>query len=129
MTTCASMCLIAGSAVILVPGWPLLVLSSLIFVWGVGTGGLVLGFAAARAVNPSNASGLTVGLVNTLVVGSGGVCQLLVGFLLDLNWSGEMQRGVRVYEAGDFRLALMSLMVIVVVGLLCIAGARTPAQR
>jgi MFS family permease len=116
--------------VIFVPGWSIGTLCGLILLWGIGTGGLVLGFAFAREANPSNSSGLAIGLVNTLAVGSGAVFQLLIGFLLDLNWQGSVEHGVRVYELGDFRVALTSLMVMLVFGMLCILGIRrTPISK
>lgn len=130
MLACSLICLTAGCAVIFVPGWSIGTLGGLILLWGIGTGGLVLGFALARDANPSNSSGLAIGLVNTFAVGSGAVFQLLVGWLLDLNWQGGVEHGVRVYELGGFRVALTSLMVMVVFGMLCILGMRrTPIPK
>ena len=132
MMVSALLCLGAGCSVIIIPDWRLPILSALTLLWGLGTGGLVLGFAVAREANPSNASGLVVGLVNTFVVGSGAVFQLLIGFLLDFKWQGAIENGVRLYASDHYRLALMSLMVVVVIGMACVVGirvSRTASQQ
>ena len=60
-----------------------------------------------------------------MVTGAGALFQPLVGFLLDLAWTGETALGARVYETGAYRLALASLIACGLAGLLCLlAGAR-----
>ena len=38
--------------------------------------------------------------------------QPLIAGLLDLNWSGEMLAGARVYSSSDYRLAFSSLLLV-----------------
>ena len=46
------------------------------------------------------------------VVGSGAVMQPLIGWLLDLNWTGTIVGGVRVYSTDAYTIALSSLLVV-----------------
>ena len=87
------------------PGLPLAVLSALILFHGLAASAMVLAFAAVREHNPPQMSSTAMGLVNVAVVGSGALFQPLIGFLLDLQWSGEMVAGVRVYTAEAYRTA------------------------
>jgi MFS family permease len=104
-------------ALIQVPGLPLTLLSILILIHGVAASAMVLGFAAVREHNPAQMSSTSMGLVNVAVVGSGALFQPLIGFLLDLQWSGEMAAGVRVYTAEAYRYALGALTITGAAGL------------
>jgi MFS family permease len=94
-----------------VPGLPLAALSALILFHGVAASAMVLGFAAVREHNPPQMSSTAMGLVNVAVVGSGAIFQPLIGFLLDLQWDGEMVAGVRVYTGEAYRAAFGALTV------------------
>ena len=79
---------------------------------------------AGRENHPPQLSGTAIGFVNMMVTGAGALFQPLVGFLLDLAWSGEIALGARVYDTGAYRLALTSLLVSSLAGLLCLAFVR-----
>ena len=44
--------------------------------------------------------------------GAGAVMQPLIGWLLDSNWDGTMQAGARIYSAGNYSTAFLSLLVV-----------------
>ncbi len=98
-------------ALIQIPGIPLTLLSALILVHGMAASAMVLGFAAVREHNPPQMCSTAMGIVNVAVVGSGALFQPLIGFLLDLQWTGEMAAGVRVYTAEAYRTAFGALTV------------------
>jgi hypothetical protein len=50
--------------------------------------------------------------MNMCIVGSGAVMQPLIGWLLDLNWSGQMLNGARVYAGSNYSLAFTSLLIL-----------------
>jgi hypothetical protein len=50
--------------------------------------------------------------MNMCIVGAGAVMQPLIGWLLDLNWSGEMIDGARVYATANYSLAFTSLLIL-----------------
>jgi MFS family permease len=74
---------------------PLLML--LIFLIGAGGSSMTVCFGSVKELNDANYSSTSLGLMNMCIVGAGAVMQPLVGWLLDLNWSGEMLDGARVY--------------------------------
>jgi hypothetical protein len=70
---------------------------------------MVLCFAVARENTPSWSAGVTLGIVNGFVVGSGAILQPLVGWLLDLGWSGTLVAGARVYSLDTYQAAFLVL--------------------
>ncbi len=88
---------------------PLLML--LIFVMGAGGSAMTVCFGSVKELNDANYSSTSLGLMNMCIVGSGAVMQPLIGWLLDLNWNGEMLEGARVYSASNYTVALGSLVV------------------
>ena len=93
------------------PGYtPLLML--LIFIAGAGGSAMTVCFGSVKELNNVNYNSTSLGLMNMCVVGSGAVMQPLIGWLLDLNWSGEMLAGARIYSASNYTLAFSSLLLV-----------------
>lgn len=86
-------------------------LMMLIFVIGASGSAMTVCFGSVKELNDANYSSTSLGLMNMCIVGSGAVMQPLIGWLLDLNWSGEMLAGARVYSASNYTVALSSLLV------------------
>lgn len=101
------------------PGLPLWAVSALCFLCGVGGSGQILGFAAVRELNPPAAGGAALGIVNGVVTGAGALHQPLLGWLLDLGWTGEMAGGARVYTSAAYSNAFSVLVAGAVVGIAC----------
>ncbi len=117
-------CIAAMSAILYVPGLSVPALMALCFICGFGGASQIVGFAAARENNPPALSATAIGLVNGLVTGAGALFQPLLGWLLDLNWKGEMAAGARLYDAGAYKIALSVIVVGCVVGFLCTLAMR-----
>lgn len=111
------------------PGLPLWAVSALCFLCGFGGSGQILGFAAVRELNPPAAAGAAIGVVNAVVTGAGALFQPLLGWLLDLAWTGEMADGVRVYSIAAYGTAFSALVVAAVVGIACILLTRETGCR
>lgn len=111
------------------PDLPIAWRGVLIFCHGVSTGGMVLGFAAAREHNPPEASGAAYGLVNTFTVGSGALFQPLIGVVLDARWTGETAGGVRFYAADAYATALGTLIVGSAIGVAAALAVREVGPR
>ena len=101
------------------PGLPLWAVSALCFLCGFGGSGQILGFAAVRELNPPAAAGAALGIVNGVVTGAGALYQPLLGWLLDLAWTGEMAGGARVYTPAAYSTAFSVLVAGAVVGIAC----------
>jgi len=106
------------------PGLPLAMACVLFILQGVGAGGMVISLAAARELNPPNATGAVFGMVNTAVVAGAALFQPLIGLLLDLNWDGAVMAGVRHYSLDNFHLALSILPILSGLGVLAALSTR-----
>ena len=51
------------------------------------------------------------------VTGTGAVFQPLIGWLLDMRWTGEMLEGARVYSLETYTYELTSLPIFLAIGL------------
>ncbi len=99
-------------------------LAVLFFLNGVGSCAMVICFGAVRELNRRENSGTALGLMNMFVVGSGAVLQPLIGWLLDLNWDGQLVEGARVYDAGAYAFAFTTLVGANLLALACGFGLR-----
>lgn len=98
--------------VIYVPNLPLEMVFGLLFLAGLFCGGQILYFAAANEINPSYASGATVGFTNALVMASGIIFQPLLGMLLDHVWDGQMTiDGAPIYATGAYQASLATVPI------------------
>lgn len=109
-----SLCLIIFGGIASTP-----VLVTLFFLNGVGSCAMVVCFGAVRELNRRENSATALGLMNMFVVGSGAILQPLIGWLLDVNWAGEMLEGARIYDAGAYSVAFTTLVAANVLGLVC----------
>ena len=69
-------------------------------------------FSSVKELNNLEYTSTGLGLMNMFIVGSGAVMQPLIGWLLDLNWTGTMIDGARVYNENAYMLAFSSLLVV-----------------
>ena len=83
----------------------------LMFIIGGAGSAMTVCFIAAKEHNTLQYSSTAVGLMNMFVVGSGAVMQPLIGWLLDLNWSGVSENGARVYDSHAYSIAFSSLLI------------------
>ncbi len=96
----------------------------LAFLVGFSGSAQIVVFALARENHVLLLRGTAIGFVNGMVTGAGALFQPLVGFLLDLAWTGQTAAGARVYEAADYRLAFLSLIACGIGGLICLLAVR-----
>jgi len=97
--------------IFLTPENPVL-LMALIFMTGVGGCTMTVCFSSVKELNNLEFSSTSLGFMNMCIVGSGAVMQPLIGWLLDLNWAGEIVDGARIYSPGSYTIALSSLLVV-----------------
>ncbi len=96
---------------------PLAFIYLILFVGGMANGAVILAFALVRDQNDPAIVGTISGLVNGGAMAAGAIYQPLVGGLLDLQWSGAIVDGIRVYSVTEFRLAFAAFPVILLLGL------------
>ncbi len=117
-------CTATMSAILYFPGLSIPTLMALCFLCGFGGASQITGFAAARENNPPGLSATAIGLVNGTVTGAGALFQPLLGWLLDLNWKGQMAVGARIYDPGAYKIALSAIIVGCVIGFFCTLAMR-----
>jgi len=88
------------------------ILMAMIFITGVGGCAMTASFSSVKELNNLEYSSTALGLMNMFIVGSGAVMQPLIGWLLDLNWTGTVIDGARVYNENAYMLAFSSLLVV-----------------
>jgi sugar phosphate permease len=93
------------------PGLPLWAFVSLTAITGFACGGMIIGFAFAKESVPGNLAGTVSGLVNMGVMLGPTLLQPAIGYLLDLNWTGGMADGARVYDPAAFQTAFSLMMI------------------
>lgn len=97
---------------------PIYLSSILLFAYSFFAGGSLVCFAAARESDTSNSPGTTLGFVNMLNMLGGAIMQPIVGWLLDLQWNGAIENGVRVYSLTGFKIALLAMPLCVTAAIL-----------
>ena len=116
---CASFGVVFGVAMLIFfPQLPLWVLVCVITLIGFSGGGMAATYALVQEIMPSHLGAASTGIVNSMTVASGALLQPLVGMLLDMMWDGNISAGVRLYDAGDYRLAFLCILGSAVIGLI-----------
>ena len=89
-------------------------LTILLILLGVFCGAEMICFTGAIHYTTPENSGMTLGVVNTLNMLGGALLQQAIGFLLDLQWTGQLDgAGVRIYNTHEFQLAISLLLGVV----------------
>jgi len=85
---------------------PFWLLITLLFLAGLFLGGQFLAFSMTCALNPLSASATAGGFHNMICMLSGVIFQPFIGWLLDYNWQGSYENGIRIYTRSDYAFAL-----------------------
>jgi MFS family permease len=105
------------------PGIPLWLLVMLIILAGLANGSVTLGFAFAKESVPPLFAGTASGIYNMGSILGAMLLQPAIGWLLDLNWRGNIVGGVRIYDLAAYRSGFS--LIIVLSALSVLAGAFT----
>ena len=77
-------------------------LLALLLAAGFSSGCMVIGFAFAKESVPARFAGTATGVANMGSMTRAMLQQPLIGWILDLNWSGQLASGVRLYDASAY---------------------------
>ena len=113
---------------IYVPDLSPTLIGALMLVNGLASGVIVLTYAMAGDLAPENVRGSTFAFANMLIILSGAVFQPLSGWLLDLNWTGIVEDGVRVYEMATYETMFLIVPASYVVGIAMIMMSRNTGK-
>ena len=88
---------------------------ALLSLFGICCSAQILCFVVGRDYVDVKLAATAAGVINMLIMASGMLLQPLISKMLDWAWSGQMAHGLRVYSVNDYRLALTSLPVALVI--------------
>jgi len=94
------------SIVVYISHLPISLLFILFFLTGFISSGQLLNFSYCIDINPPSAKGTAIAFTNFIVVIGAVVLQPFVGYLLDLNWTGQMMGNIHVYSSHDYTIAM-----------------------
>lgn len=130
VTGCFAVC--AGWSVILfVPDLPLWVLIFLLSVVGFASGAMILSFAFVKESVPRSLAGTVSGVCNMGVMIGPMVLLPAMGYVLDSNWNGLLENGIRSYHLGAYQSAFTLMLGWSVISaiLICFATETNCRQR
>lgn len=85
---------------------------------GITAVSFILSFTNVKEVNNSHLSGTATSVANVGGFLGGAILNIFVGFVLDLNWGGELVNGARVYSLAAYRLAFTVFLAMGIIALL-----------
>lgn len=104
------------SIIIYIPNISHPLLYLLLFIFGVFSSVEILCFVINSERNPRNLIATAAAFTNTLTMSSGIIAQPLIGKILDSVWSGEMIDNIRIYSLENYKLALTTLPIALLIG-------------
>lgn len=113
----AALAALCNIVIIYVPDISLSTMYVLLFLAGVIFSAQPLIFASVCQLTPHASNGTAISFTNMIVMILGLVVQPLVGGFLDWAWSGIMQNGVPFYTVSDYRFALLSIPLSLILAL------------
>lgn len=117
------------SIIFYLPGISGIILYFLLFIFGMSCAAHPLCFTLSKENNPIKISATSIAFANCLIMLGGVFFQPIVGKLLDVNWSGVLSHGLRVYSSSDYAVALSVLPIgLIFAGLLSL-GIRETFHR
>ena len=84
---------------------PVWALYPICFSIGLSMSGVNLNVASGKEVNPPHMTGIVAGIINSGSFIGAALLQPLFGWLLDRNWQGEIEQGVRIYPLQAYQNA------------------------
>ena len=98
------------------PPHNILLLHILLVIFGITSSTEIIVFAFARDQVGANLMATAASFMNLLVMCSGMIAQPLIGWFLDLGWTGQMVGNTRIYSNIDCQIALSFVPVMMLVG-------------
>ncbi len=77
---------------------------------GYASGAMIIGFAFAKESVPPPLAGTVSGVCNMGVMLGPMILQPLMGWMLDLNWNGALENGVRIYTLDAYQAAFVFMI-------------------
>lgn len=99
------------SLILFVPHLPVWLLALLVSSVGFASGAMILGFAFVKESVPPSLTGTVSGVCNMGVMIGPMVLQPVMGWVLDRNWDGTLENGIKTYHLGAYQSAFSLMMI------------------
>ncbi len=109
--------LVCSVLIVYATGLPLWTMYGLLFLAGFVFSSQPLIFSSVCQLIPHASSGTAISFTNMLVMLLGLILQPFVGWLLDWIWDGVMNNGIPLYTVSDYRFALLTVPVCLILAL------------
>jgi MFS family permease len=106
---------------------PVELLYVIFIVMGFFSGATPLSYVVAKENMPAKVSGNVVGLVNVSPFLCTAVFQMIIGWVLDARWEGNIVAGARIYPMAAYQSAFM--LILIPAGLAVLASVLTRETR
>lgn len=118
MAVGAFLSIVLNVVIIYVPDIPFSIMYPLLFAAGFVFSSQPLIFSAVCQLTPHASNGTAISFTNMLVMLLGLILQPLIGWFLDWIWDGVMNNGIPLYTISDYRFALLSIPLCLLISLL-----------
>ncbi|MCH9631490.1 MAG: hypothetical protein S4CHLAM37_15130 [Chlamydiia bacterium] len=116
---CAFLGLVSSLAMLYLPHIPYWLAFILLLFFGAASSGQIITFAVAKDITRGSVVSTAMGFNNMAVVLGGAILQPLVGIILSKLWGGETENGVHIYTVTHYKIALITVPICYLVGLIC----------
>ncbi|MDR3492205.1 MAG: MFS transporter [Gammaproteobacteria bacterium] len=110
--------LIMACCLLYVPHLSLTSIYFILFIFGFLSSVQILIFAIAHEASQMKIAGTVIALTNMVVMVGGSIFQPVIGKLLDMEWTGVMLDGGRVYPTHAYQLALSVIPVSILIAII-----------
>jgi MFS family permease len=119
-----ALALVCWGLVVYIPGLPIPALVALLIVAGLSSGCMIISFAFVKESVPGHLSGTVTGMTNMGVMMGPMLLQPAIGWVLDQNWHGGLEDGIRVYSLGAFQAGFGLMVAWAVLSVVLLLFAR-----
>jgi MFS family permease len=116
--------LISWVPVLYMPRYPLWFILVTLCLAGFGSGAIIIGFAFIKESVPSSSAGTVTGVCNMGMEMGPMFLQPAIGWILDLNWNGGLENGIRSYDLNAYQLAFTLMIGLSLLGTVLMAFTR-----
>lgn len=92
----------------------------LVFLLGLFTSGFLPAFSIMKEINKPKVTSAALGFMNTLNSLGAPIFLALIGYIIDILWSGEMANGIRIYSSDNFKTAFSLLPILYIFAIMAI---------
>jgi MFS family permease len=105
------------SAVIYMPGWSVVLISTLLFLFGFCISSFLLCFTMIREVSAPILAATAIGFMNAFDALFGAISDPLTGKILDAQWAGQTIDGARIFSVEAYKSAFITLPIFLIIAI------------